>query len=104
MNINTLMLESDHVLKNPQTFDGSQDLTKELGVIRHNATVESNWATDNVCIYTDASKHQEGVGCAWVAIERGLADTSRKRRLPDEYNIVEAELIGMLDALRKWSG
>ena len=39
-----------------------------------------------------------------MAVERGLADTAQKRRLPDDYNIVEAELMGKLGALREWHG
>ena len=46
----------------------------------------------------------DGVGCAWVAVKRGLADTPQKRRLPDDNNIVEAELMAMLGALRECHG
>ena len=104
INVSSVLMESDRLLLRTPIFEDSLDMTRELCKTKHILTTENRLESNEVSIYTDASKHQVGVGCAWVAMERGLADTSRKRRLPDDYNIVEAELIGMLGALQEWHG
>lgn len=99
MNISPLMMESNQLLTIPPAFDNTIDMDKAKGTTAHSLIVDAKRDSDDVCIYTDASKHRGGVGCAWVSFQRGLADTPRRRRLPNDYNIVEAELMGMLGAL-----
>ena len=97
-------MKSERPLLVPPVFEYTLDMTKELCKVKHNLMTENWLESDEISIYTDASKHDNRVGCAWVAVERFLTDTPRKRRLPDDYNIVEAELMGMLGALREWHG
>ena len=104
MDISPIMMKSDPPFLILPVFEDTPDMTKELYKIKHDLTTENRLELDEISIYTDASKHHDGVGCAWVAVEQVLADTPRKGRLPDNYNIVEAKLIGMLGALREWHG
>ena len=77
-------------------------MTKDNGIAIHKIIADEARRTEQVYLYSDMSKYCEGVGCAWLAIEPGVTDKPWKRRLQDDYNIIEAELIGILDALRKW--
>ncbi|PUU81411.1 hypothetical protein B9Z19DRAFT_1122170 [Tuber borchii] len=50
------------------------------------------------------SKTGDAVECAWITIERGMADTPRCQRLPGQWGIMEVELMGILGSLREWTG
>ena len=61
MDISPVMMKSDRPLLLPPVFEDILDMTKKLCKVKHNLTTENRLESDAISIYTDVSKHHDGV-------------------------------------------